>query len=400
MSEDTAQPAPDRAASDRAPSDRASSDRAADPGTVPGGAELQRSSRDRERIRAGLEQALARQLPDAADHRVGELAGTAATGMSSETLLFEASWEEAGGPRHESLVARVAPDPGDVPVFPSYDLPGQYRTIAAVADLTDVPVPPPWWCEADPAVLGAPFFVMGRVDGEVPPDVMPYNFGDSWLFSAPPERQRQLQDTTVGVLARLHAIAEPERHFPHLAAPGPGATALRRHVAGRQAWYRFATVDAGRSELLEKGFAWLEDHWPADEGPTVFCWGDARIGNVIYRDFQPAAVLDWEMAALGPAETDLAWLIYLHRMFEDMAAQFGFAGMPHFLRADDVATTYERLSGHTPRHLDWYEVYSAVQLGIVYLRTGYRSVHFGERPAPASADELLLNGPTLAALIA
>ena len=368
--------------------------------TAPAGAELQRSSRDRERIRQGLELALARHLPDAAGHRVGQLAGTAATGMSSETLLFEASWEDAGGPRRADLVARVAPDPVDVPVFPSYDLPGQYRTIATVAERTDVPVPTPWWCEPDAAVLGSPFFVMGRVDGQVPPDVMPYNFGDSWLFAASPEQQQRLQESTVGVLARLHAIDEPERHFPHLVSDRAGETPLRRHVAGRQAWYRFAAADAGRSELLEKGFAWLEDHWPDDEGPAVFCWGDARIGNVIYRDFEPAAVLDWEMAGLGPAETDLAWLIYLHRMFEDMAAQFGFAGMPHFLRADDVAATYERISGHTPRHLGWYEVYSAVQLGIVYLRTGHRSVHFGERPAPASTDELLLNAPTLAALIA
>ena len=368
--------------------------------TAPAGAEMQRSSRDRQRIRQGLQQALARYRPDATGHRVGELSGTAATGMSSETLLFDASWEDAAGRHEEALVARVAPDPADVPVFPSYDLPGQYRTIATVAELTDVPVPPPRWCEPDPELLGAPFFVMGRVDGEVPPDVMPYNFGDSWLFHASPEQQQRLQQSTVEVLARLHAVAEPDRHFAHLASGHPGDSALRRHVAGRQAWYRFAAADAGRSELLEKGFAWLDEHWPADEGPTVLCWGDARIGNVIYRDFEPAAVLDWEMAGLGPAETDLAWLIYLHRMFEDMATQFGFAGMPHFLRAEDVAGAYERASGHTPRHLEWYTVYSALQLGIVYLRTGHRSVHFGERPAPESADDLLLNGPTLAALIA
>lgn len=360
--------------------------------------DLQRSSRDLEEVRRGLEAALAAHLPRATDHTVGALSGTSATGMSSETLLFEASWTDDTGRRVEQLVARVAPSPADVPVFPSYDLPGQFRTITTVGRLTDVPVPPPWWCEPDPSVIGSPFFVMGRVDGEVPPDVMPYNFGDSWLFNATPEEQLRLQNSSVGVLARLHAIESPESQFPHLFGDLPGATALRRHMARTVAWYEFAVRDCGRSPLLEKGLAWLEDHWPAHESDAVFCWGDSRIGNVMYRDFQPVAVLDWEMAGLAPPESDVAWMIYLHRMFEDMAAQYGFPGMADFLRRDDVAAEYERRSGHSPRDLDWYIAYAAVQFGIVGLRTGQRSVHFGERDAPGSADELVMNAAALSAL--
>ena len=41
-------------------------------------------------------------------------------------------------------------------------------------------------------------------------------------------------------------------------------------------------------------------------------WGDARVGNILYRDFAPIAVLDWEMATVGPREVDLAWMIFLH----------------------------------------------------------------------------------------
>ena len=361
--------------------------------------ELQRSSRDLELLRQGLQRALAQHVTDATDHFVGELAGTSATGMSSETLLFEASWNGPSGPRSERLVARVAPSAADVPVFPAYDLPGQFRTIATVARLSDVPVPPPWWCEPDPAVIGSPFFVMGQVDGQVPPDVMPYNFGESWLFEATPEEQARVQESSVEVLVRLHDIAEPERHFAHVAGDHPGATALRRHMARTVAWYRFAAHDCGRSRLLEEGLAWLEDHWPAHESDAVFCWGDSRIGNVMYRDFQPVAVLDWEMAGLAPPETDVAWMIYLHRMFEDMASQYGFPGMPHFLRRDDVAAYYERRSGRTLRDLEWYIVYAAVQFGIVGLRTGQRSVHFGQREEPADPDELIMNAPAISAMI-
>jgi aminoglycoside phosphotransferase (APT) family kinase protein len=359
-----------------------------------------RSSRDMEEFRARLERALAQHLAHATDHQVGELTGTSATGMSSETLLFDATWKENGEIREERLVARVAPAAHDVPVFPEYDMAGQFRTIQTVAALTDVPVPPQWWCERDPAVVGAPFFVMGRVDGEVPPDIPPYNLGPNWLFDASPADQARLQESSIGILTGLHAIDDPEQRFPHLVSPFPGDTPLRRHMAGRRYWYEWATRDCGRSELVEKAFAWLEAHWPAHESPAVFNWGDSRIGNVMYRNFEPVAVLDWEMAALGPPELELGWMVYLHRMFEDMAEQYGYPGMPQFMRPDDAAATYERLSGRTPHDLDWYVAYSCLQLSIVFLRTGQRSVRFGERPPPADADELVMNARSLAALVA
>jgi len=362
--------------------------------------ELHRSSRDLDAVRAALRPAVAAHLPEGTNHAVGELHGTSATGMSSETLLFDVSWEQAGATCTERLVARVAPDPADVPVFPNYDLPGQYRTIGTVAAHSDVPVPHLWWCEPEAGVIGSPYFVMGRIEGEVPPDVMPYNFGDSWLFHATAEQQAHLQEASIAVLVRLHAIGDARARFPHLGGHFPGDTPLRRHLAGRRQWYEFAASECGRSPLVERGFAWLDDHWPAHESAAVFNWGDSRIGNVMYREFEPVGVLDWEMAAIGPPELDVAWMIYAHRMFEDMAVEFGFPGMPGLLRADDAAATYERLTGRVLRDLDWYLAYSCLQLAIVFLRTGQRQVHFGDRPTPDNADELLLNGPTLAALIA
>jgi aminoglycoside phosphotransferase (APT) family kinase protein len=366
----------------------------------PDGSEMHRSTRDVEAVRVALLPAVAAHLSKGTNHSISELRSTSATGMSSETLLFDVAWDEEGTRRQQALVARVAPDPTDVPVFPRYDLPGQFQTMATVAAHSDVPVPPLWWCEPDPAPIGSPYFVMGCVAGEVPPDVLPYNFGDSWLFSAAPADQARLQQSSIGVLARLHAIEQPEVRFAHLEGRYAGDTPLRRHVADRWAWYQFAAADCGRSSLVEKGFAWLDDHWPRHESPATFSWGDSRVGNVLYRDFEPVGVLDWEMAALGPPELDLAWMVQLHREFEEMAGRFGFAGMPDFLRPDEAAATYERLSGRTPKDLEWYMTYTCVQMATVFLRTGWRQVHFGERPPPAETDELLMNAPTLAALIA
>jgi aminoglycoside phosphotransferase (APT) family kinase protein len=362
--------------------------------------DMARSSRDYDEVQARLEGWLAGRLPEGAAPRITGLEATAATGMSNETLLLSARWQEQGEPRSERLVARLAPDPRDVPVFPRYDLPRQFEVIRLVREVSDVPVPPVWWSEPDPGAIGTPFFVMGHVDGRVPPDVMPYTFGDNWLHDAAPDDQRCLQDATVSVLARLHAVADPEERFAFLRPDARGDTPLRRRVADARAWYEFAAADGFPSPLVERGFAWLDAHWPADEGETVLSWGDARIGNVLYDGFTPAAVLDWEMATLGPRELDLAWLIYAHRLFEDIAATFGLPGMPDFMRAEDVAAHYESLTGHRLRDLPFYGTLAALQYAIVFLRTGARSVHFGEAEPPVEVDDLLHNREGLERMLA
>ncbi len=152
--------------------------------------------------------------------------------------------------------------------------------------------------------------------------------------------------------------------------------------------------------MIERTFAWLEDHWPGDEGDSVVSWGDSRIGNVLYRDFAPAAVLDWEMAGLGPRELDLAWLVYSHRVFQDIAASMALPGLPDFMRPTDVLTEYEQRSGYTPRHLDFFGTYAALQWAIVFVRTTRRSVHFGEQQMPDDLDDVIVNRDGLEAMLA
>lgn len=358
---------------------------------------LQRSTRDSEAVAASLETWLRHRLGTTPDPRVVSVAGTSANGMSSETLLFDAEWSDDAGRAVHHLVARVAPDPADVPVFPSYDLGRQFEIMRLVADRTEVPVPATHWFEPEPDALGAPFFVMSRVNGEVPPDVMPYNFGDSWLFAASAADQRRLQDSTVAAIAALHTLPLDDEITALAGFSTEGATPLRRHLAHTRAWYEWAVAGGPRSALVDEGLTWLEQHLPDDEGETVLSWGDARIGNVIYDHFEPAAILDWEMVGIGPRELDVAWLIFAHSVFEQIAAQFELSGMPDFLRAEDVVDTYHRLTGYEPRHLDWHLTYAAVQFGIVFLRTGQRQIHFGETERPESIDDLMHHKGLLAA---
>ena len=117
------------------------------------------------------------------DPVITEVSSPESNGMSSETLLFTAAWNEDGAAgRPTAWWPASSPPATDYPVFTTYDLDMQFRVMRLVRDHTSVPVPETFWYEPDPTVLGGPFFVMARVDGLVPPDVLPYTFGDNWVF--------------------------------------------------------------------------------------------------------------------------------------------------------------------------------------------------------------------------
>lgn len=361
---------------------------------------LQRSGRDTSTLPDVLASWLATVLPDGASPQVRIESGVDANGMSSETIILTAGWTEDSRAVEEKFVARVAPAADDVPVFDSYRMDHQFELIRLVGELTDVPVPRVRWLEPTGAVLGTPFFLMDHVDGDVPPDVMPYTFGGNWFYDASADRQRELQDRTVEVLATLHSIPDPRQRFGFLTGDAPG-NALRHNLDWLTSWYRFAVPDIGRSELVERALAWLEEHWPTDAAAAdpVLVWGDSRIGNVLYRDFRPAAVLDWEMATLGPREMDLAWMIFAHMVFQELTGLAGLPGMPDFMREDDVKDTYAELTGVRVGDLHWFYVYSAVIWACVFMRTSARRVHFGEVEKPDDVESLFYHGGLLRRLI-
>ncbi len=358
----------------------------------------QTSTRDPEELRRRLQAWLVGQHGSGTDPSVTGLRTPERNGMSSETVLFDLEATIDGERTTVPYVARLAPETSAVPVFPTYDFAKQFRVMRLVAAETSAPVPAAPWFEPDTAAVGSPFFVMERVEGEVPPDVMPYNFGDSWLYDASAADQARLQEASVRVLAEIHTLDPGTADLAFLELDRTEPTPLRRHVADQWDYYRWVS-GARPQPLIERAFAWLEDHWPDDEGPTVLSWGDSRIGNMLYRDFTPVAVLDWEMVGLAPREMDLAWMIFLHQFFEDLTAKMELPGMPHFMRVDDVASSYETASGHTPRHLEFYLVYAALRHGIVMSRVQQRSIHFGEAEQPDDPDDLVMHRSLLESML-
>ncbi|MEV6500291.1 phosphotransferase family protein [Streptomyces prunicolor] len=349
------------------------------------------TTRDPEELAHRLTAWLDTRLPGA---KAVDVRVPSSNGMSSETLLFDIDHPE---PPLHACALRLAADPSAYTVFPVYDLPRQFRTMRLVADRTDLPVPAVRWLEEDPGPLGAPFFVMERAEGRVPPDVMPYTYEGNWLHAATDAEREHLEAASVALIARLHdQVPLSETEF--LTLPGDG-DALHRHVASQRAYYAWVVDGLARSPLIESAFDRLTELWPADPGEPVLNWGDARIGNVVYDGFDPVAVLDWEMAAPAPREVDLGWTVYLHRFFQDLTVAFGQPGLPEFFRRDRVEERYAELTGHTPRDMDFYTLYAALRHAIVMLRIAYRQVHFGEVAVPADPDTLILHHGSLRAMV-
>lgn len=153
--------------------------------------EVVRTSRDDAALREKLQVWLATQMPAGATPQVSEISSPSASGMSSETLLFDVSWtNEEGATVSEAFVGRMSPAVEDHPTFPTYDLAMQAEVIRLAGE-AGVPVPIVRWLELDASVLGSPFLVMERLEGRVPADVPTYVMDGFVCEASDEERDRK-----------------------------------------------------------------------------------------------------------------------------------------------------------------------------------------------------------------
>jgi aminoglycoside phosphotransferase (APT) family kinase protein len=154
------------------------------------------------RAASSLATALRRRMA-ATDVDVHDVRIPPASGMSNETLLFDATWSDAGVHYERELVARVAP--AGPAVYMRYDLALEAHVLRALFANTSIPVPKVLFFEDDPPLLGAPFIVMERVAGQVPADDPPFAAA-GWVLDLPPSQRRRMAEESARRLAELHAI--------------------------------------------------------------------------------------------------------------------------------------------------------------------------------------------------
>ncbi len=260
-------------------------------------------------------------------------------GQANETVLVDI------GPGHPGLVVRLPPLQ---PTFPDYDLGPQALVQNAVA-ASGVPAPAPAVVVADPEWIGSPFLAMPRLAGDIPG---PAPFFDPYVRDAGPARQRIMHDQLLDVVADVHAV---DWRSAGLGAVLPGV--LLRDAVARWAAYVEWSSEGDPLPALQQALDWCARHVP-EERDAVLLWGDVRLGNLV---FDPArhvtAVLDWDLASLGPREMDLGWHFGLEFMME---ALFG-GRLPGLSVPDEELERYERRTGYEVRDLAWHEVFALVR---------------------------------------
>jgi aminoglycoside phosphotransferase (APT) family kinase protein len=237
----------------------------------------------------------------------------------------------------------------------AHDMSREHRIISALQN-SAVPVAPALGLCEDLAVNGAPFYVMGFVDGYVIRDA-------ATAVAVLPETARtRASESIVDTMAAIHDV--------DLVASGLDDLGKHEDYIARQLrrWYGqwnsqktrdLATVDRVHDALLEK--------IPVQASATIV-HGDYRLDNcMVDAAGNVVAVLDWEICTLGDPLADLGLLMVYWTGPGDEASAWagGSTSAPGFLDRADLAKRYETVTGADLTHLDFYVAFAYWKLACI-----------------------------------
>lgn len=261
-------------------------------------------------------------------------------GASRETWAFSAV--RTGGPEHDLILRR------DPPGAPRGGMALEARAMA-VAGQAGVPVPTLLTANDDPGVVGSPFLIMERIEGETIP------------------RRILRDDTYAGARQALTAQCAWAAAAIHSMAPDEVGDL---EVNDQLIQYRQVLDGLGLSSpAFELAFRWLEEHRPVP-GPCTVVHGDFRMGNFIVGPEGLRAVLDWELVHAGDPMEDLAWLCVKSWRFGRPDPVGGFG------QRQELISEYEKASGRRldPAGLAWWEVLGNLKWGIMCMMQAHAHI--------------------------
>ncbi|MEO8889144.1 MAG: phosphotransferase family protein [Jatrophihabitantaceae bacterium] len=277
--------------------------------------------------------------------RRGELSGQVIAGGKSN-LTYRVSDGSTTWALRRPPLAHVLPT--------AHDMVREFTVIKAL-DGTDVPVAEAIALCEDKDVLGAPFYLMGYVDGIVldRPDEISGLGADGARIAC-----EQLMDTLVA----LHAVDPAAVGLSEFGRPEGFLT--RQVRRWHQQWQASETRPL---DVLDQVITRLNETVPEQSAPAIV-HGDYRLTNVMYRPDMSgiAAVVDWEMATLGDPLTDVGLLV----VYQTLSAEDDFV-MPRmspgdgFLTAEQMVARYDAGSGRDLTQLDWYVGFGYFKLAVV-----------------------------------
>jgi aminoglycoside phosphotransferase (APT) family kinase protein len=299
-------------------------------------------------------------------------------GYSAETLIFTANVPTPDGDEARKLVLRAeTPDPA---VYPAQvedidvEIEIQHRLMSALATHTDIPVAPIVGSDLTDEAIGTPFFVMEFVDGVVPSVDPPYPAAGFFADAAPADRARMVANG-VQVMADVHAVDWDAAGLDWL-VPAGAAPTLARQLDLWEAYARHELRDRVHPDM-ETALDLLRRHLDEPSEPTL-CWGDPRLGNIIWKDFGPVSVTDWEAAAIAPAELDLGWWLMFDRSCHEVGGFDRLEGEP---TREEQRDLYAQAVGRDVGDTHLYELLAAYRYSAIVVRVMNRWVERGAMPA-------------------
>jgi aminoglycoside phosphotransferase (APT) family kinase protein len=314
---------------------------------------------DLEEIRQKLEGWLASRIPNVEDFTLGELNFPEFSGESSVTLIMEANWQEAGRARHERFVLRMAPIISQV--FETHDLKLQYQ-LMEVMNKEGIPAPSLVGYEPDSSLLGSDFYVMDFVDGIVPPDNPPMAFG-SWVSELTTEERATMWHNGLTTMAKIHQIDIRQYDLPSLEESPADQSPLAHEITRYESMMKQGMREKADPIILE-AWQYLKDNLPTD-GPRRLVWGDSRPGNVIWKDLQPIAMIDWEIACIGDPLCDLTWWFWIDHCNSVGLGAEKMTGIPDY---NDAYQEWHKLTGLPINNAAYFELFTIVRFAIIMER--------------------------------
>ena len=331
---------------------------------------------DQKGYETAIKSYLTKEKPQAENLEIIELDIPVATGFSNETIIFTASWEEEGEKLSEKFVGRMEPKDGGM--FP-VQRPGlekscylQHRIMKTVAEQNVVPIPSLLSYEENLESINRSFFAMSFVEGEVPSDNPRYTVEGFLVESSTPEERRQLIEDGLNAMAGIHSIDWQDAGLEWLDPSGSGSPTTKNQI---DIWREYSQTELNGREhpVLDSALSWLEANDPED-GRIGLSWGDSRIGNIIWKKYRAAAILDWEACSLLPTEADLGWWLMFDRMsFDDMDVK----RMEGYPTREEMVSIYETFTGQKTRDTHYWEVFATMRFCSIFIRLGDRLVDAG-----------------------
>lgn len=241
----------------------------------------------------------------------------------------------------------------------AHDMAREHRIISAMAP-AGVPVAPALGLCTDEAVNGAPFYVMGFVDGVI-------GRTEAEVSAAFDEEARYRAGLAlIDTLADIHA-ADPDRI-------GLGDLGRKEGYISRQLRRWFSNYEAAyqaRGGEALPAMVQLHDRLAAaipEQGPASVVHGDYRLDNCVMAvdGSKVNAVLDWELCTLGDPLADVGQLlVYWPEHGERSVLGSSATALPGFAKRDELVTRYEERTGRQVPQLGFYVAFAYWKLACI-----------------------------------